>query len=122
MNHSSLRILLVEDNPLNQKLICLTLAKYGFTIDLTENGSKALIKIKEREYDLILMDIMMPVMDGLEALAEIKKINPDAKVIIVSAMGQEKNVMKAVQLGAKNFVIKPFNAEKVKEAVLQIIN
>ncbi len=87
-----------------------------------ENGEQAVEMYKRFLPDITTMDITMPVMDGLEALAEIKKINPDAKVIIVSAMGQEKNVMKAIQLGAKNFVIKPFNAEKVKEAVLQIIN
>ena len=87
-----------------------------------ENGEQGVEMYKKFLPDLTTLDITMPVMDGLEALEQIKKINPNAKVVIVSAMGQEKNVMKAVQLGAKNFIVKPFNTEKVQEVVTPILN
>lgn len=86
-----------------------------------ENGEQAIDMYKRFLPDLTTLDITMPVMDGLEALEHIKKINPEAKVVIVSAMGQEKNVMRAVQLGAKNFIVKPFNQDKVKDVVAPIL-
>ena len=113
MNHSSLRILLVEDNPLNQKLICLTLAKYGFTIDLAENGSKALIKIKEREYDLILMDIMMPVMDGLETTRNIRlyenSLNRHNIIIGLTANTLDSDRQRCIDASMDEYLVKPFD-------------
>ncbi len=70
---SPLSILLVEDNVLNQKLIFLNLTKYGFVIDTANNGQEALDKLEECNYDLILMDLMMPIMDGLETTISIRE-------------------------------------------------
>ena len=72
-NTASLSILLVEDNILNQKLIYLNLSKLGFKMDIANNGLEALNMIKKSKYDLVIMDLMMPVMDGLQATSEIRK-------------------------------------------------
>ncbi len=77
------------------------------------NGKEAVEKYRKLFPDVVTMDITMPEMDGLEALEEIKKINPGAVVIMISAMGQEKNVVKSIKMGAKNFIVKPFNQDKV---------
>jgi two-component system chemotaxis response regulator CheY len=70
--------------------------------------------------DLVTMDITMPEMDGLEALKAIKMNNPQAKVIICSAMGQKELVLEAIQAGAKDFLIKPFTKERVEEALSKL--
>ena len=87
-----------------------------------ENGEQGIEMYKRLKPDLTTMDITMPVMDGLQALESIKKHDSNAKVVMVSAMGQEKNVMTAIQLGAKNFIVNPFNVDKVKEIVTPILN
>ena len=73
--------------------------------------------IKKLKPDLITMDITMPEMDGIQALKEIKKIDPNAKVIMCSAMGQQAMVIDAIQAGAKDFIVKPFQADRVIEAI-----
>jgi two-component system, chemotaxis family, chemotaxis protein CheY len=82
-----------------------------------ENGLDAVNKVIELQPDIITMDITMPEMNGVEAVKEIKKTNPSAKVIMCSAMGQQSMVLEAIQAGAIDFVVKPFNSERVKEAL-----
>lgn len=86
----------------------------------SENGKDAIEKCKELQPDLITMDITMPEMDGVEAVKEIKKINADVKIIMCSAMGQQSMVLDAIQAGASDFIIKPFNFERIKEALDKI--
>jgi len=86
-----------------------------------ENGLKAVEKYKELNPSLVVMDITMPEMDGITAVREIRKINSDAKVIMCSAMGQQAMVIDAIQAGAKDFIVKPFNHERVIEAVKKVI-
>ena len=76
-----------------------------------ENGIVAVKLFRQLEPDIVLMDITMPEMDGLEALKEIMKINPKAKVIMISAMGKEEMVREAVLAGARGFIVKPFTEE-----------
>ena len=78
-------------------------------------------KYKELNPDLVIMDITMPEMDGIEAVKEIKKINPSAAVIMCSAMGQQSMVIEAIQSGAKDFIVKPFQADRIIEAVRKVI-
>ena len=78
-------------------------------------------KFKEVNPDLVLMDITMPEMDGIQALKEIKKIDGGAKVIMCSAMGQQAMVIESIQAGAKDFIVKPFQAERVIEAVKKVV-
>lgn len=82
-----------------------------------ENGEDGMKKYKALMPDIVTMDITMPDMDGLEALEKILAINPEAKIVMISAMGQEKNIVTAIKLGAKNFIVKPFKPEKVLEVL-----
>lgn len=82
-----------------------------------ENGRDAVEKYKKTLPDLVTMDITMPEMDGIEALDKIIEINPDAKVVMISAVGYQQNVLKAIQKGAKNFIVKPFTGDKVLDII-----
>jgi len=81
------------------------------------NGKDAVDKFKELKPDLVTMDIVMPEMDGIEAVKKIVAIEPDAKILMCSAMGQQAMVIEAIQAGAKDFVIKPFQPTRVMEAI-----
>lgn len=87
-----------------------------------ENGRDAIQKYKELHPDIVTLDITMPEMDGLEALKEIIKIDPSAKVVICSAMGQQGMVLDAIKNGAKDFIVKPFQADRVIEALTKVSN
>ena len=86
-----------------------------------ENGAKAMEKYNELKPDLVLMDITMPEVDGIQALKNIKASDPNAKIIMCSAMGQQAMVIEAIQSGAKDFIVKPFQADRVLEAVKKVI-
>ncbi|KFM95327.1 hypothetical protein DJ90_6346 [Paenibacillus macerans] len=94
------------------------LTKNGFeVVGEAQDGAQAIEKYKELHPDLITMDITMPEMDGIAALKEIKKLDPNAKVIMCSAMGQQAMVIDAIQAGAKDFIVKPFQSDRVIEAI-----
>ena len=98
------------------------LTKNGYNIaGEAENGLKAVEKYNETKPDLVLMDITMPEMDGIQALKKIKEMDPAAKVVMCSAMGQQAMVIEAIQSGAKDFIVKPFQAERVLEAVKKVV-
>ncbi len=112
------RILVVDDAAFMRMMIKDILEKNGFeVVGEAENGAQAVEKYKESTPDLVTMDITMPEMDGITALKEIRNINPDAKVIMCSAMGQQAMVIDAIQAGAKDFIVKPFQADRVLEAI-----
>ncbi|MGB7606536.1 MAG: response regulator [Lutisporaceae bacterium] len=111
-------ILIVDDAAFMRMMIKDTLSKNGFVIcGEAENGLKAVEKFKEINPDLVIMDITMPEMDGIQAVKEIKKINPASKIIMCSAMGQQAMVIEAIQAGAKDFIVKPFQPDRILEAV-----
>jgi len=88
------------------------LEKNGFeVVDEAENGQAGVGKYKKHQPDLVTMDITMPELSGIDALKAIKKIDPDAKVIMVSAMGQQAMIMEAIKNGAKSFIVKPFKED-----------
>jgi len=94
------------------------LIKNGYeVVGEASDGLQAIEKYKELQPELVTMDITMPEMDGITALREIKKIDPNAKVIMCSAMGQQAMVIDAIQAGAKDFIVKPFQADRVIEAI-----
>lgn len=112
------KILITDDAAFMRMMLKDVLSKGGYeTIIEADNGKKAVEKYKELKPDLVIMDITMPEMDGLEAVKEIMKINKDAKVIMCSAMGQQSMVVEAIQSGAKDFIVKPFQADRILEAV-----
>lgn len=116
------KILLVDDAAFMRKMIRDTLSKSGFT-DLYEavDGADAVEKYSEINPDLVIMDITMPNMDGLEALKAIRAKDSNANVVMCSAMGQESMVMDAVRSGAKDFIVKPFKADRVLKTVNAIL-
>lgn len=112
------RILIVDDAAFMRMMIKDILTKNGFeVVGEAADGSQALEKYKEVRPDLVTMDITMPEMDGITSLKEIKKIDPSAKIIMCSAMGQQAMVIDAIQAGAKDFIVKPFQADRVLEAI-----
>ena len=116
-------ILIVDDATFMRMMIKDVLVKNGFTIaGEAENGAKAVDKYKELNPDLVIMDITMPEVDGIQAVREIKKIDPSAKIIMCSAMGQQAMVIEAIQAGAKDFIVKPFQADRVIEAVKKVLS
>lgn len=115
-------ILIVDDAAFMRMMIKDVLSKNGFTIcGEAENGAKAIEKFKELDPDLVIMDITMPEVDGIQAVKEIKKISSAAKIIMCSAMGQQAMVIEAIQAGAKDFIVKPFQAERIIEAVKKVL-
>lgn len=108
------RVLIVDDAIFMRKTLGLILEKNGFEVaGEAENGAVGIKKYLELKPDLVTMDITMPVMDGIAALKELKKIDKDVKVVMVSAMGQEAYVREAVINGAKNFIVKPFTENNI---------
>ena len=116
-------ILIVDDASFMRMMIKDILTKNGFIVlGEAENGLKAVEKYKELIPELVIMDITMPEMDGIQAVKEIKKINSDAKIVMCSAMGQQAMVIEAIQAGAKDFIVKPFQADRVVEAVKKALS
>lgn len=115
-------ILIVDDAAFMRMMIKDVLSKNGFEIcGEAENGARAIEKYKELDPELVIMDITMPEVDGIQAVKEIKKMNSEAKVIMCSAMGQQAMVIEAIQAGAKDFIVKPFQAERIIEAVKKVL-
>lgn len=113
------KILLVDDAAFMRMMLKDTLKKNGYT-DVFEavDGLDAVAKYDEISPDLVIMDITMPNMDGLEALKTITTKHPDARVVMCSAMGQEAMVVEAIKLGAKDFIVKPFKPERILKTVI----
>ena len=115
-------ILICDDAAFMRMMINDILTKNGYNVaGEAENGAKAVEKYAELKPDLVLMDITMPEMDGIEALKKIKASDPSASVIMCSAMGQQAMVIESIQSGAKDFIVKPFQADRVIEAVQKVV-
>ncbi|ODA42512.1 response regulator [Desulfosporosinus sp. BG] len=115
-------VMIVDDAAFMRMMLKDILTKNGFTVvGEAENGAVAVEKYIELQPNLTIMDITMPEMDGLQAVKEIRKRDPKARVIMCSAMGQQSMVIEAIQSGAKDFVVKPFQAERVVEAVTKAL-
>ncbi len=114
--------MIVDDAAFMRMMIKDILTKNGYEIvGEAENGARAIDKYKELNPDLVIMDITMPEVDGIAAVREIKKINSDSKIIMCSAMGQQAMVIESIQAGARDFIVKPFQAERVVEAVKKVL-
>lgn len=117
------KILIVDDAAFMRMMIKEILTKNGFTVvGEASDGAQAVEKYKELGPDLVTMDITMPEMDGITALKEIKKLDPNARIIMCSAMGQQAMVIDAIQAGAKDFIVKPFQADRVIEAIKKTLS
>jgi len=117
------RVLIADDAAFMRMSLKRILDKNGFEIaGEAENGRIAVSKYKELKPDIVTMDITMPEMSGLEALKSIKEIDPEAKVVVISAMGQEVMVREAIMLGAKSFIVKPFKDDHVIKTLNKVLN
>jgi len=115
------RILVVDDAAFMRVRAAKVLEDAGHEVSQAENGLEAVKQYTDWRPDAVLMDITMPEMDGLTALKEIKKIDPAARVAMVTAMGQQAIVMEALKSGAKDFVLKPFQPDRVLAALQKIL-
>ena len=116
------RVMVCDDAAFMRMMIKDILVKNGYEIAAeAENGLKAVEQYPDAKPDLVLMDITMPEVDGIEAVRRIKALDPNANVIMCSAMGQQAMVIEAIQAGAKDFIVKPFQANRVLEAVRKVI-
>ena len=112
------RVLVVDDAAFMRKMVGDALAKGGHeVVGEAGNGNEALAQFQALQPDLMTLDITMPEKDGLAALADIMAADPSARVVMCSALGQESKVLEAIKLGAKDFVVKPFQADRVNDAV-----
>lgn len=117
-----LKVLIVDDAAFMRMMIKDILTKNEFEIvGEASNGIQAIELYKQERPDVVTMDITMPEMDGIEAVKLIKEFDPNARIIMCSAMGQQSMVKDAIKAGARDFIVKPFQADKVLEAINKII-
>ena len=116
------KIMLVDDAAFMRMMIKKALTASGYT-DFVEaqDGAEAVQKYGEEKPDMVIMDITMPNMDGLEALKKIKEADAGAKVVMCTAMGQESMVVDAIKSGARDFIVKPFNADRIVQTVNAVL-
>lgn len=117
------RVLVVDDAAFMRIKLKDILEKNNYeVVGEAENGIQAIEKYKELSPDIVTMDITMPEMDGVEALKEINAFDPNAKILMCSAMGQQSMVMDAIRAGAVDFIVKPFDTERVIHALDKVSN
>jgi two-component system, chemotaxis family, chemotaxis protein CheY len=115
------RILIVDDAQFMRLRCARLLTERGFEVTEAQNGREAVEQYQANRPDAVLMDITMPEMDGLAALREIKAFDPNARVAMLTALGQQGIVLEAIKAGARDFVVKPFEAERVMAALQRIL-
>lgn len=117
------KILIVDDAAFMRMTLKNIIIEAGHeVVGEAGNGIEAIANYQSTQPELVTMDITMPEMDGIEALKEIKKINPKALVVMCSAMGQQGMVIEAIQSGAADFIVKPFNAERINESIGKVLS
>jgi DNA-binding response OmpR family regulator len=114
-------ILIVDDEKNIRLTLSATLESVGLQTDTAVNGEEALEKIGQQDYDLMLLDIKMPGMDGIAVLAETRKIHPKMPVIMITAHGTIENAVEAMKLGAVDFIQKPFAPKEIRELVTKVL-
>lgn len=116
------KILLVDDAAFMRMMVKNTLTQAGYTdIVEAEDGAKGVEAYAAEKPDLVFMDITMPNKDGLEALKEIRQNDPNATIVMCSAMGQESMVIEAIKAGARDFIVKPFKPDRILSTVQKIL-
>lgn len=119
----TVNILIVDDLAFIKMVLRDILEKAGFrVVGEASNGEEAIRLYEEKKPDVVLMDITMPGMDGLTALKRIRALDPEARIIICSALGQQRLIVQAIQLGAKDFIVKPAQPQRVISALKKVLN
>ena len=115
-------VLLVDDAAFMRMMLKDILSKNGYSVvGEAENGIKAIEKYNELRPDLVMLDITMPEMDGIKAAKGIKTADPNATIVMCSAMGQQAMVIESIQAGARDFIVKPFQPDRVLDAVKKVL-
>ena len=118
----SIRILVVDDLPFMRELLGDILTDAGMqVVGEAHDGREALRSYVALEPDVVLLDIVMPVMDGITTLVKLRRIDRRARVVMCSALGEQEMIVRAIQLGARDFVVKPFRTERVISAVAKVM-
>lgn len=116
------KILVVDDAAFMRMMLKDILEKGGHeVVGEADNGQEAIEQYMSLRPELVTMDITMPVMEGIEALKHIRESDPHAKIIMCSAMGQQQMVLEAIQAGAKDFIVKPFERERVLKSIRKVM-
>lgn len=119
----AVNVLIVDDLAFIKIVLRDILEKSGFrVVGEASNGEEAIALYQDKRPDVVLMDITMPGMDGLTALKKIREIDPAARVIICSALGQQRLIVQAIQLGARDFIVKPFQPQRVVSSLKKALN
>jgi two-component system chemotaxis response regulator CheY len=117
------RILVVDDSSFLRNSLKKILEDHGYeVVGMAENGLEAITKYKELKPDLVTLDIIMPQMNGLEVLKLLKAVDPNACVVMVSSMSAKQSVTDCVQAGAKNYILKPYEADKVVTVIRKVLS
>lgn len=116
------KILVVDDSVYARSRIIALLDEVGHEAVEASDGAEAVAVFQRAKPDVVLLDITMPVMDGISALGRIMALDPEAKVVMVTAAGQERIVMESINIGARDFVLKPFDAERVTGVLAALLN
>ncbi|MCX6583259.1 MAG: sigma-54 dependent transcriptional regulator [Candidatus Aminicenantes bacterium] len=114
MFQEQLKILVIDDDPSIRNMLAIVLKKSGFQVTCTESGKTSLEKLKKESFDLIISDIKMPDIDGIELLKKIKTISPEIPVIMITAFASANDAVEAMKLGAEDYVTKPFSLDELK--------
>lgn len=116
------KILVTDDAAFMRMQLKDIVTKLGHeVVGEAENGKVAVEQYQKLQPELVTMDITMPEMNGIEAVKEIKKLNSNAKIIVCSAMGQQGMIVDAIKAGAKDFIVKPFSPDRIKEALEKVL-
>ena len=124
LNLSNYNVLVVDDVPLNNLLVEKMLRRFNFNVRKAENGLKAILEIKAQKPDLIILDLMMPVMDGFEVLEKVRadKEMDNVRIIVLSALNTNEDIVKAYNMGANDFITKPIVLDKLINSVARQLN
>ena len=122
MANEDIKILIVDDEEHTRLGYGEVLKLSGYDVDIAENGKEGLYKAEKTDFDLIVTDLRMPKMGGLEFIAKLRDFNPDVKVVIITAFGSFKTYHKSNQLGVVKYLNKPVRAKDLKEAIEELVN